>query len=100
MSLKLDAPIKTTLAYKFSQSSPLNLDNFTVFIKINTLCSHKVATLMQFSYELLILSYESRLFLHPRHYSLGATYFHYQSLIVYDLLGLVVEGLPNKDLPA
>ena len=53
------------------------------YIELNVY-SHEVVTFMQFSNELLILSYESRLFLHPRHYSLGATYFHYQSLIVYD----------------
>ena len=31
---------------------------------------------MQFSYELLILSYKHRLYLHPHHYVLGVTHFH------------------------
>ena len=33
-------------------------------------------------------------------FTLGADLFHYQSLIVYDPYGLVVEGLPVRDFPA
>nr|DAL83671.1 MAG TPA: hypothetical protein [Caudoviricetes sp.]DAZ33233.1 MAG TPA: hypothetical protein [Caudoviricetes sp.] len=50
---------------------------FKVVVHISSLL------LMQFSYELLILSYKHRLYLILRLYPLRSTHFHYLSLVVY-----------------
>ena len=54
---------------------------------------------IQFSYELLMFSHKHRLYLHPRHYPLGATHFH--TLVCTPSRGrIVVEPSPIRSLAA
>ena len=65
--MSFDAPSATTIAPAINVCKPLVLPSASSLCQPRaniTMFSHKVVNLMQFSYELLILSYKSRLFHH------------------------------------